>query len=199
MAATVLLAVGLFATTNIDNLVVLTAFYADPLYRHGQVTVGSYLGLTVIVAISAGGAAAASSVPRHDLGLLGFIPLVLGAVKLVAVARGGRPPLPDTEARGGRHRPFVVSAVTVGSGSDNLAAYVPVFASRSLGDATLIVVVFFAAAGLWCAGALAIARAPWTRQALDRFSHVVVPVVYVALGVSILGFSGTLDWLVRGA
>jgi len=33
--------------------------------------------------------------------------------------------------------------------------------------------------------ALAIAGAPWTRRALDRFSHLVVPVVYLALGVSI--------------
>jgi cadmium resistance protein CadD (predicted permease) len=198
VAATVLLALGLYATTNIDNLVVLTAFSADRSYRTGQVTAGAYLGLIVIVALSAAVAAAASNAPRSEIGLLGFVPLVLGAVKLAALLRGRPPPPPDTDAGGGRHRPFVVAAVTVGSGSDNVAAYVPVFASRSLGDVVLIVVVFLVAAGVWCAAAIAVARAPWTRRALDRFSHVLVPVVYVALGVSILVFSGTLGWLARG-
>jgi cadmium resistance protein CadD (predicted permease) len=195
VVATVLLAVGLYATTNIDNLVVLTAFYSDRSYRSGQVTGGEYLGLAVIVAVSAGGAAAASTVPHRYIGLLGLVPLTLGAVKLVALLRGGRPPDPDTTAGAGRHRPFVVSAVTVGNGGDNIAAYVPIFATRSLSDAALIVVVFFVAAGIWCAAARAIARAGWTSRAMNRFSHIVVPVVYVALGLSILVFSGTLGWL----
>ena len=195
MVATVLLAVGLYATTNIDNFVVLTAFYSDRSYRSGQVTGGEYLGLAVIVAVSAGGAAAASTVPHRYIGLLGLVPLTLGAVKLVALLRGGRPPDPDTTVGAGRHRPFVVSAVTVGNGGDNIAAYVPIFATRSLGDAAVIVVVFFVAAGVWCAAARAIAQAGWTSRAMSRFSHIVVPVVYVALGLSILVFSGTLGWL----
>jgi cadmium resistance protein CadD (predicted permease) len=195
VVATVLLAVGLYATTNIDNLVVLTAFYSDRSYRPGQVTAGEYLGLAVIVAVSVAGAAAASNVPHRYIGLLGLVPLTLGAVKLVAVLRGGRPPDPDTTASTGRHRPFVVSAVTVGNGGDNIAVYIPVFATRSLSDAALIVVVFFVAAGVWCAAARAVAHAGWTRRVMHRFSHIAVPVVYVALGVSILVYSGTLGWL----
>ena len=195
MVATVLLAVGLYATTNIDNFVVLAAFYADRSYRAGQVTVGAYLGLAVIVAVSAGGAAAASTVPHRYIGLLGVVPLTLGAVRLVALVRGGRPPDPDTTVGVGRHRPLVVGAVTVGNGADNIAAYVPIFATRSLGESSLIIVVFVVAAGVWCAAAHGIAHARWTSPIIDRVSHLVVPVVYLALGVSILVFSGTIGWL----
>ena len=195
MVATVLLAVGLYATTNIDNFVVLTAFYADRSYRAGPVTGGSYLGLAVIVAVSAGGAAAASTVPHRYIGLLGVVPLTLGAVRLAALVRGGRRPDPDTTADAGRHRPFVVGAVTVGNGADNIAAYVPIFATRSFSDSSLIVGVFVVAAGVWCVAAHGIAHARWTSRVIDRVSDIVVPVVYVALGVSILVFSGTIGWL----
>jgi cadmium resistance protein CadD (predicted permease) len=195
VVATVLLAVGLYATTNIDNFVVLAAFYADRSYRARQVTVGAYLGLAVIVAVSVGGAAAASTVPHHYIGLLGVVPLTLGAIRLVGLVRGGRPPDPDTTVGAGRHRPLVVGAVTVGNGADNIAAYVPIFATRSLGESSVIVVVFVVAAGVWCVTANGIAHTRWTSPIVERVSHLVVPVVYLALGVSILLFSGTIGWL----
>jgi cadmium resistance protein CadD (predicted permease) len=194
VVATVLLAVGLYATTNIDNFVALTAFYADRSYRARDVTVGAYLGLAVIVAVSAGAAAAASTVPHRYIGLLGFVPLTLGAARLVALARGRRRPDPDTPVAGG-HRPLVVGAVMVGNGGDNIAAYIPVFATRSLGDSSLIIVVFVVTAGVWCAAAHGIAHARWTRPVVERVSRLVVPVVYLALGVSILVLSGTIGWL----
>ncbi|HSO95149.1 MAG TPA: cadmium resistance transporter [Acidimicrobiia bacterium] len=197
--ATVLLAVGLYATTNIDNFVVLTAFYADRSYRPRAVTVGTYLGLGVIVAISAGAAAAAADVPHRYIGLLGFVPLTLGVLRLVTLAREvreGLPADPDTPAHDARHGPVVVAAVTVGNGGDNIAAYIPVFASRSLGTSSLIVAVFVAAAGVWCVAAYTVAHARWGGRSIERVSHVVVPLVYLGLGVWILVLSGTLDWLV---
>lgn len=193
--ATVLLAVGLYATTNIDNFVVLTAFYADRSYPARSVTAGEYLGLAVIVAVSAGAAAAAADVPRRYVGLLGLVPLTLGVVRLVALVREGHPPDRDPPARGGRHRPFVVGAVTVGNGGDNIAAYVPIFASRSVGTSSVIVAVFVVVATAWCAAAYTVAHARWSGRAIERASHVVVPFVYLALGVWILVLSGTLGWL----
>jgi cadmium resistance protein CadD (predicted permease) len=194
VVATVLLAVGLYATTNIDNFVVLVAFYSDRSYQPAQVTAGAFLGLAVIVGVSAGGAAAASAAPRAYVGLLGFVPLTLGIVKLVSLARGGRR-ADQAVAEVGRHRPLVVGAVTVGSGGDNIAVYVPVFAVRSFGDGLVIVAVFVVAAALWCAGAAAIARSAWTGRAMERVGHVVIPLVYLGLGISILVFSGTVGLL----
>jgi cadmium resistance protein CadD (predicted permease) len=195
VVATLLLAVGLYATTNVDNFVVLTAFYADRSYRPREVTVGAYLGLAVIVAVSTGAAAAASTVPHRYIGLLGVVPLTLGAVRLGALMRGNRPHEPDTAAGAGRRRPLVVGAVTVGNGADNIAAYVPIFATRSLGDRGLIILVFVVAAGAWCCAAHGIASARWASPIIRRVSHLAVPVVYLALGASILGFSGTIGWL----
>src|SRR5581483_11732145 len=96
-------------------------------YRAGQVVAGAYLGLIGIVAVSAGGAAAASSVPRHELGLLGIVPLALGTIRVASLLRGTRVSAPGPAPAGGHHRPFIVAAVTIGSGSDNVATYVPVF------------------------------------------------------------------------
>ena len=194
MVATVLLAVGLYATTNLDNFVVLVAFYSDRSYQPAQVTAGALLGLAAIVGVSAGGAAAASTAPRAYVGLLGFVPLTLGIVKLVALARD-RPRAEQAVAGVMRHRSLVVGAVMVGSGGDNIAAYVPVFAVRSFGDGAVIVAVFIVAAVLWCAGAAAIARRASTGRAMERVGRVVIPLVYVGLGISILVFSGTVGLL----
>jgi cadmium resistance protein CadD (predicted permease) len=194
VVATVLLAVGLYATTNVDNLVVLAAFYSDRTFRASQVTAGEFLGLGVIVAVSAGIAAAAAAVPHRYIGLLGVVPLTLGVVKLVGLVRGSAAVERGTPD-GGRHRPFVVGAVTVGNGGDNIAAYVPVLATRSFGDSVAIVVVFVVAAAVWCAAAYAIARSRWTGGVIERVSRVAIPLVYLGLGVSILVFSGTVGLL----
>jgi cadmium resistance protein CadD (predicted permease) len=83
----------------------------------------------------------------------------------------------------------------VGNGGDNIAAYVPVFAARSLGDGLLIVAVFAVAAALWCVGAARIARGAWTRRVMERAGHVVIPFVYLGIGISILAFSGSFGLL----
>lgn len=195
MAATVLLAVGLFASTDIDNFVVLTAFYADRSYRTPQVTAGFLLGVSVIVAISAGGGAAAAAVPHRYVGLLGLVPLTLGVVKLRALRRGPQPAESETRGGSGRHRPLVVALVTVGNGGDNIAVFVPVFAASSVGNSVVIVAVFAVAAVVWCVAARLLARSARTGRVVSRVSHVVIPLVYLGLGTSILVFSGALGML----
>jgi len=76
------IAVLVYASTNIDDLLILAVFFADPRARIGAVIAGRFIGLAVLVLVSAGAAllamAMAMAVPGEWIALLGLVPLVLG-------------------------------------------------------------------------------------------------------------------------
>jgi cadmium resistance protein CadD (predicted permease) len=79
-------AAALFAVTNIDGLIVLTALFMASA-RGGpkvwQIIVGQYVGFAAMVALSLLAAAGLFVVPGEWEGLVGVLPLALGASGLV--------------------------------------------------------------------------------------------------------------------
>jgi cadmium resistance protein CadD (predicted permease) len=128
----VVVGVSLFVTTNIDDLVILVAFFAAPAFRPRQVVIGQLLGMAALIAASAVGALAALVAPERYLGLLGVVPLGLGVAKLIASIRGrGQEEDDVVSAPGAATGALAVAGVTIANGADNLAVYVPVFATHT--------------------------------------------------------------------
>lgn len=80
-------AVAVFVATNVDDLFLLAAFFADPILRTRSVVEGQFLGIGILVAISAAAALVALTVPEGYPALLGIVPLALGLRSLVALQR----------------------------------------------------------------------------------------------------------------
>lgn len=145
-------AVGLFAGTNLDDMVVLAVLNAssraDGRPRRWQIWVGQYLGVAVLVVISLLAAVGLTLVPESWIWLLGLIPLGLGIRKLVIALRATR--------SGDSVSPAVVTGLagvvglTVANGGDNIAAYTPVFRTIGPGDIAAILGVFVIGVALWC-------------------------------------------------
>lgn len=76
-----------FASTNIDDIFLLAAFFADPRLRHRSIVFGQYLGIGALVLASALAALLALTLPDGWIALLGIVPLLLGLGK-----RPGRKP-----------------------------------------------------------------------------------------------------------
>ena len=81
MLATIGSAIGLFAATNIDDIVVLTVLFlassrGKP--RPWQIVAGQYLGFITLVVISVIAALGLTIVPDEWVGFLGLIPLGIG-------------------------------------------------------------------------------------------------------------------------
>ena len=74
--------VALFASTNIDDIFLLAAFFADPHLRPRNIVAGQFLGITGLTAASAAAALAALAIPEAWTALLGIAPLPLGVRKL---------------------------------------------------------------------------------------------------------------------
>jgi cadmium resistance protein CadD (predicted permease) len=177
-------AVGMFAVTNVDDLLVLALFFGRA-RGVARIVVGQYLGFAGILVASVVGALGATLLPEPVRPLLGLVPIVLG-VKAFLRRHDGAGGEPDGVGPG----VLAVAGVTFANGGDNIGVYVPVFAAS--GRLPVYVVVFLVLVGVWCAAGWFLATRPVVARALARWGHLLLPVVLVGIGVLVLveGFLG---------
>ena len=195
MSASLLSAAGIavvvYASTNIDDLLILAVFFADPRVRIGAVIAGRFIGLAVLVLVSAGAALLAMAVPGEWLVLLGLVPLALGLRLLPALwgrgndASAGPDDAPAAPRRGFFAQAFTVAGVTLANGGDNLGVYIPLFATAPQAIITYVL-VFAVMTAAWCALGYLAVNNPLIGSRIRRHGHVLLPVVLIALGLYIL-------------
>src|SRR5262245_36640338 len=136
--STVFVAVGAFASTNVDDLFLLAAYFAVPGYRPGAVILGQFMGIGTLTLASAVAAFAALTLPEGLVALLGIVPLGLGIQRLLHLRE--KLPLDREPLRihtksdpGGSalHQSLAVAGVTIANGGDNLGVYIPLFARQA--------------------------------------------------------------------
>ena len=181
-------AVGLFAGTNIDDVVVLTvlnaASRAGGRPRRWEIWAGQYAGFGVLVGVSLAAGRSLALVPAHWLWLLALIPIGLGVVNLAAAIRslrGGQPPRPPSA--GG---PLGVALLTVANGADNVAAYTPFFAAAAAGQAAVTLVVFAVGVAVWCLAGGLLTRHARVTAAVGRYGHWILPAALILIGLYVL-------------
>lgn len=189
------IAVAVYASTNIDDLLILAVFFADPQVRVGAVVAGRFLGLAVLVLASAAAALLAMAVPGEWIALLGLVPLALGLRLLPALfGKGGDADEQTAETFAGAHQParrgfitqsLTVAGVTLANGGDNLGVYIPLFATAPQ-DIVTYVAVFAVMTAAWCALGYLVVNNPLIGNRIRRHGHVLLPVVLIVLGLYIL-------------
>ncbi|HEX8344420.1 MAG TPA: cadmium resistance transporter, partial [Actinoplanes sp.] len=141
-------AAGMFAVTNIDDLLVLAVFFGQAAGSRGgarRVVIGQYLGFAGILAAAIVGWLGAGLLPDKVIPYLGLLPLGLGIRAAINAWRDHRAgDSGDDEPAGGGAGPGVlqVAAVTFANGGDNIGVYVPVFTVAGLGAMSVYAVVF---------------------------------------------------------
>lgn len=188
MITSALQAMGLFLVTNIDDIIVLSLFFARGAGRRGTTTkivVGQYLGfggiLLASVAVTFG---AGQFLPDDAIPYFGLIPLLLGAFAAWQVWRNG-----DDDDDSVADRPIsalTVAAVTFANGGDNIGVYVPVFLAVGTGALVAYCVVFLVLVVVLVLAAKYVATRKPIAEVLERWEHVLFPLVLVVLGIVIL-------------
>ena len=187
--------VALFASTNIDDIFLLSAFFADRHLSSRSVVLGQFVGIGALTAVSAAAALASLAIPEGWTAFLGLVPLVLGVHKLSQLRTG----VHEESTEGVRDREHVlerrthsqvlaVAGVTVANGGDNLAVYIAVFAS-SLQAIPIYMLTFAVMTGVWCATGYKLVNNALVGQHIRRYGHILLPVALIAIGV----------WILRGA
>src|SRR4051812_47586051 len=129
-----------FAATNIDDLFVLLLFFSqvDGELLNWHVVLGQYLGFAALVALSLIGSLSVLVVPQEWIGVLALLPIFLG-IRALTKLRSESEESKPIESSG----IYSVAAVTFANGGDNIAIYVPLFASAGFASLGVIILVFF--------------------------------------------------------
>jgi cadmium resistance protein CadD (predicted permease) len=204
-------AAAAFVGTNVDNCVVIMAMVAGaPLRRAHRIAAGQALGFAVLVAVSAAAAALLFEFSTAAVGLLGLVPLAIGLHGLVGLARGhpageaATSPATGTARRRWRSKPeqravgrsFTAAAlVTIASGGDNLAVYIPLFRVGGGTRVGAVVTVFLVGEALVTWLILAGGRRPKARGVMLRVGHLAVPILLCCVGILVLVEAGTFSLL----
>ncbi|HPE92965.1 MAG: cadmium resistance transporter [Sphaerochaeta sp.] len=190
MQTVLLSAIVVFISTSIDDLVLLILFHSQATTRVQRISilVGQILGIGVLVGISLVGSYLASRMLEGwVIGLLGFIPIILGIRAMLSKEESKE----EATRTGRKSLLATVTLVTIASGGDNLGIYIPWFATLDgayLGLTMLVFLVFTLI--FWSLGYL-LANQSHIKTLLSRFSAVLVPVVFLLLGLIILSENGT--------
>lgn len=190
-------AVGVFAGTNVDDIIVLTVLFlsarAAGRPKAWQVWGGQYAGIAVLVAVSAVAALGLTIVPDAWVGLLGLVPFGLGVRGLVAAVRArddDEPPAP-TVATG----LVSVAGVTIANGADNISVYTPLFRTIGLSGSLVTVAVFAVLVAVWCLAGSWLGSHKAVVSVVERYGHWIVPGVFMLIGVVIVAESGVVGRL----
>lgn len=182
-------AFGVFAVTNVDDIVVLTLLFGQTSHRAGAlgVVAGQYLGFAGILVASVVGAAGTDLLPRSVVAYLGLLPLALGLRAGWRVwSRRNEPASQEATPNASGVGLLTVATVTFANGGDNIGVYLPLFATTSAANEVTYCIVFLVLVGLWCAGGRALATRRPVAAALSRWGHIVLPVVLITIGAFIL-------------
>ena len=181
-------AAGLFLVTNIDDIIVLSLFFARGAGQPrttSKIVAGQYLGFGgILLASLAVTFGAGLFLPDGAIPYFGLIPLALGGYAAWQVWSNG-----DDDNDGVAEKPIsalTVAAVTFANGGDNIGVYVPVFLAVGTGAIVAYCVVFLCLVLVLVLVAKFVATRKPIAGVLERWEHVLFPLVLIVLGLVIL-------------
>jgi cadmium resistance protein CadD (predicted permease) len=191
------IAILVFISTNVDDIFLLAAFFADKKLMARTVVLGQLLGIGALVAVSTLVAWLSMALPEGWISLLGLVPLYLGLKQIKSLWTDADDATEDEEVQNQEHQMarsmhsqlLAVAGVTIANGGDNLGVYIPLFAN-SLSAIPLFIVVFAVMTLMWCLLGYLLVNNKVFGHWIRRYGHKILPVVLILLGLDIL--SGAL-------
>ncbi|OTB05563.1 hypothetical protein M426DRAFT_37672, partial [Hypoxylon sp. CI-4A] len=191
-----------FAITNIDDAFVLVTFFAESTTSKTltplKITLGQYVGFTIIITISMIGYGVSLVLPSEPIGFLGLLPILLGVWKLIELfittAEDESEDSPRFQALRGILK---VAMITVMNGGDNIGTYIPLFSQLDGAEIAVYVVVYYILVGLWCLAAFLIMKQKHILHLIQKYVGVVIPFLYMGLGVYIVVKSDCYPWSIE--
>ena len=186
MIYTVIVSALAFIATNTDDLFLNMLLYlrSSGKREDAAITTGKFMGTAVLLAVSCFGAAGLQKRAANWLWLLGFIPLGLGIKEIINYKNTDS--ADDIDVTDTSTSAAGSMLITLASGADNIGIYLPLMAGFAYGQMAVAGVVFFAMTGLFCLVGKQLAHIPAIQSLAHRYRPVLVPAVYIFLGLYII-------------
>jgi cadmium resistance protein CadD (predicted permease) len=176
-----LIAIGVsaFTATNIDDIFVLVMSLSSLNFPVRQVILGQYVGIDLLVAISALGSLISLVIPTYIIGLLDIAPIVIGVKKLVMFRKKNESNSKSKETAQDKKNNLAfaaVAAVTFSNGDDNIGVYTPLFAKyNAASQITALATIFMAMTAVWCVAAYYLVNHPLIASKIHHIGHIILP------------------------
>ncbi len=195
--STVGIGITAFVATNIDDLLILIAFFANSRFSLPQIVLGQYAGMGALLAISILGSLIALIVPNNLIGLIGIFPIAIGIKEILELLKNDdnnevestnhQPPLSRRRRRLTAYLPFLTVAAVTFSGGEEIGVYTSVFAAyHEVYEIIIIVFVVMVLTGVWCIVAYHLVNHPLIASRVKRVGTIALPFILIGLGIYIL-------------
>lgn len=200
MGQTIISAIGVYISTSIDYLIVLIILFAQLSQnkRKWHIYAGQYLGTGLLVGVSLVAAYVVNFVPEAWMvGLLGLIPIYLG-IRFAIVGEGEEEEeeeeiIERLEQSKANQLFWTVTLLTIASGGDNLSIYIPYFASLDWAQTLVALLVFAIGEIIFCKLSQVLSSIPLISETIEKYTRIIVPLVFIPLGLYIMYESGTIE------
>ena len=187
MFETIITAVFAFASTNIDDIFILTLFYASRKYTPASIIAGQFIGIAFLVFASLLASFVGNFVDARFVGLLGLFPIYLSIKQVIALLNKNdthKETVVITESNAPAL--FTIAGVTVANGGDNIGVYVPLLSTLAVQEKIQLFIVFGILVFIWCYMARYLSNHPLLSKSLNKYAHIAMPMVLFILGIFIL-------------
>jgi cadmium resistance transport/sequestration family protein len=189
-----------FASTNIDDIFILTLFYGDKRFKEREILAGQLLGIGALIFTSLLASLIGMFIPTPYIGLLGLFPIYLGIKALWNHRNQDNDAIlnPDADkVRKPQGNVLSVAGITFANGGDNIAIYIPLFSTLTWLHKLTMVGIFLAMTLAWCGLARYLTSHPLVSKTVDKYGHWITPFVLILLGAYIMYESGSFGLVVN--
>lgn len=180
-----------FISTNLDDIFVLMVLYIQAAGRRdrSRILAGRYLGTALLLAASTAGALGTRLLPEGAIRYLGVFPILLGVKSFLGSRKEKETAETEPTAGSSRQKRIGISEtafLTISCGADNIGVYIPIFSRYSAVELAVTAAIFAGMTALWCLAGYRLAGQTFIKERVRKYQDILVPVIFVLLGVWIL-------------
>jgi len=193
LIAIIPIAAGAYVATNLDNFILLVSLLARYRNHTSNVVAGYFTCVLILGFVGLWIGKAANIAPVEYLGLLGFVPISIGAVELIQLRRGkAKVTVAKEKSVDGVQKVFMTTLFSqLGNGADTIIVFGVLFIDSMPSADILTVVTLAAMAVIFVFVGIYAVRHPALCEWIDRYAYRVMPFVLIIVGVYILANTAT--------
>ncbi|KLE15727.1 cadmium resistance protein CadD [Clostridium sp. C8] len=196
MLVTIISSIIAYIATSIDNIFILLILFAEMKKDSlKDIILGQYVGFTILIVISLLGAFGLTFIPQQWIGLLGLIPMYLGFKALFKDEEDDEGDEIVESAGKFSKLFFSVTFISLAASGDNLGVYIPYFTTLNISELVVTLITFYILVAVLCYISYKLASFKYISEAIEKFERIIVPIVFIALGIMIMYENGTFNIL----
>lgn len=180
-----------FIASNIDDTFILILLFSGRSFQTHHIMIGQFMGIGVLIIISALGALIAFVLPPFFIALMGLIPIAIGIKRLLEYQERSQTSGKNKTIQDYRKQNFIpilaVSGITIANGGDDIGVFTPLFANfNTVGEVSTLVTIFMGMTVVWCFLTYYFVNHPLIATRIQRYGNIMTPFVLIGLGLYIL-------------